>query len=178
MEEQDQQEQNPEKSAVEKAGEDLFNFAVDREDIRELMAQLPENADVNATTVEYELPLLKIITVGWAAPYLMENSRHKPELMEVYWNAVRAFSQNLSGTAGLMTGQDIDYFQVVKQRFHTYLAAMDANPGAGDPAAVIGPEFAEACGNRDDVFTVLIGSRMFVGTVNCVREYLKAFSII
>ncbi len=170
--------QDQEKSAVEKAGEDLFNFAVDREDVHELMDQLPESADIEATAVEYELPLLKIITVGWSVAYLLENSTHKKPLMEVFWNAVQQFSNSLSETAGLMTGQDINYFDVVKQRFDTYLAAMNSNPEARDPAAVIGPEFAGICGNADEVFTALIGSRMFVGTVNCVKEYLKAFSII
>lgn len=167
-----------EKSAVEKAGEDLFNFAVDREDVKELMDQLPESADIDATTVEYELPVLKIISTGWSVAYLLENSPHKTPLMEVYWNAVQQFSQSLSETAGLMTGQDINYFDLIKKRFDTYLAAMNDNPQAKDPAAVIGPEFARACGNADDVFTVLIGSRMFVGTLNCVREYLKAFSLL
>ncbi|MFP3981435.1 MAG: hypothetical protein ACLFUY_08580 [Desulfobacterales bacterium] len=170
--------QDHEKSAVEKAGEDLFNFAVDREDVKELMGQLPESADIAPTTVEYELPVLKIISAGWSAAYLLENSPHKTPLMETYWNAVQQFSRSLSETAGLMTGQDINYFDVVKKRFDTYLAAMNANPEAKDPAAIIGPEFARACGNADDVFTVLIGSRMFVGTLNCVREYLKAFSLI
>lgn len=173
-------EENKEKSPIEQAGEDLFNFAVDREDIKELLAQMPDNADIEITAVEYELPLLKIITVGWSAAYLMENSRHKNPLMEVYWNTVRMFSQKISETTGLMTGQDLDYFEVIKQRFDKYLKAMDANADSGknDPAAVIGPEFAKACGNKDDVFTILIGSRMFVGTLNCVKEYLKAFSII
>lgn len=178
MTEEENQEQDREKSAAEKAGGDLFNFAVDREDVKELMAQLPESADIEVTAVEYELPVLKIITVGWSVAYLMENSPHKTPLMEAYWNAVRLFSQNLSETAELMTGQDIDYFDIVKRRFDQYLAAMDNNPQAADPAAVIGPEFARSCGNKDDVFTVLIGSRMFIGTLNCVREYLKAFSII
>ncbi|MFW6080651.1 MAG: hypothetical protein ACOC7W_01970 [Desulfosalsimonas sp.] len=172
------EEQGREKSAIEKAGEDLFNFAIDREDVKELMDQLPESADLKTTAVEYELPLLKIITVGWSLAYLMENSPHKNELMQVYWNAVRAFSQNLSETAGLMTSSDIDYFEEVKKRFNQYLAAMNSRPDAGDPTAVIGPEFARACGNEDDVFAVLAGSKMFAGTINCVREYLKAFSII
>ncbi|MFO7929824.1 MAG: hypothetical protein ACQETG_00125 [Thermodesulfobacteriota bacterium] len=178
MEKKENQQQGGGKNAIEKAGEDLFNFAVDREDVKELMARLPESADIEASAVEYELPVLKIITVGWSAAYLLENSPHKTPLMEAYWNTVREFSQSLSETAGLMTGQEIDYFELIKQRFDNYLTAMNNNPDAGDPAAVIGPEFAEACGNRDDVFTVLTGSRMFVGTLNCVREYLKAFSII
>ncbi|MFW6297735.1 MAG: hypothetical protein ACOC03_04455 [Desulfosalsimonas sp.] len=170
--------QDREKNAIEKAAEDLFNFAVDREDVKELIAQLPESADTDSTAAEYELPLLKIITVGWSAAYLMENSPHKTQLMQVYWNSVRLFSQNLSETAGLMTGNDIDYFEIIRQRFNQYLAAMNNSRDAGDPAAVIGPEFAGACGNREDVFAVLTGSKMFAGTINCVREYLKAFSII
>ncbi|MFW6335142.1 MAG: hypothetical protein ACOC0W_07700, partial [Desulfosalsimonas sp.] len=94
--------QGGEKSAIQKAGEDLFNFAVDREDVKELVAGLPESAGVEATAVEYELPLLKIITVGWSAAYLMENSQHRQPFMNVYWNAVRDFSRNLSDTAGLV----------------------------------------------------------------------------
>ncbi|MBS3809158.1 MAG: hypothetical protein KGY38_03250 [Desulfobacterales bacterium] len=172
------EEQGREKSAIEKAGQDLFNFAVDREEVKELMAQLPESADIDRTAVEYELPLLKIIAVGWSVAYLLENSSHKNSLMQAYWSAVQQFSQSLSETAGLMTGQDIDYFDVVKQRFETYLAAMNSSRDAREPAAVIGPEFARACGNADDTFTVLIGSRMFMGTFNSVKEYLKAFSII
>ena len=52
------------KSNVKQAGEDLFNYAIDREDVKWLMTNLPENADIKRTTVEYELPILKIISVG------------------------------------------------------------------------------------------------------------------
>jgi hypothetical protein len=45
------------KSAIEKTGEDLFDFAIDREDVKWLMERLPPEADVKRTTVEYELAI-------------------------------------------------------------------------------------------------------------------------
>ena len=61
------QEKKP--SKIEQAAEDLFNYAIDREDVKLLMANLAEQADVKRTTVEYELPILKIISVGWSLSY-------------------------------------------------------------------------------------------------------------
>lgn len=161
------------KSAVEQAAEDLFNFAIDREDIKKLMATLSESAAIKRDSVEYELQILKIITVGWAIPYCLENSGQKDQITACYWHTIQHFSQNLSETFGLIIGQEIDYFQVLKDRLETYLNAMHLKPDAPEPAVVIGPEFAAACGNRNDVFTVMTGSRMFVSTVACVKQYLE-----
>lgn len=124
-----------EKTAIEQAGEDLLNFAVDRQDVKTILDLLPAEA-------------------------------------EIYWQAVREFSWSLSETTGL-TGQDIDYFQILKERLDMYLAAMDMNPAAPEPAAVIGPEFVRACGNVDDMFTVMTGARMCVATLESTREYLE-----
>jgi hypothetical protein len=57
------------KTEIEKAGEALFNFAVDREDVKALVANLPEETDIQGVTVEYELQILKIISVGWSISY-------------------------------------------------------------------------------------------------------------
>jgi hypothetical protein len=46
-----------------------------------------------------------------------------------------------------------------------------------EPAAVIGPEFARFCGDADDVFTVMTGSRMFIITVAQVKDYLDSLVI-
>lgn len=72
------------KSTLEQAGEDLFNFAIDREDVKWLLAQLPEQTEVKLSTVEYELQILKIISVGWGTAYLLENSPNKTPLLELY----------------------------------------------------------------------------------------------
>jgi hypothetical protein len=165
------------KSGIEKAGEDLFNFAVDREDIKTLMAYLPESADIRRVTVEYELQILKIISVGWGLSYYLENSPRKNALSALYWSAVHEFSKNLSETTGLMTGHNIDYFQTLKDRLDMYLDALNKNPDAPEAVVVIGPEFARACGNVDDVFTVMTGSRMFTLTIDSVKKYLEAVKL-
>ncbi|MBU4009971.1 MAG: hypothetical protein KJ882_04330 [Proteobacteria bacterium] len=54
-----------EKPGIEKAGEDLFNFAINREDLKLIMSLLPEEAYIKRETVEYELQILKFISTGW-----------------------------------------------------------------------------------------------------------------
>lgn len=165
------------KTIIEQAGEDLFNFAVDREDVKLLLASIHETADIKRNAVEYELQILKIISVGWAISYYLENYPQKDTIGKAFWGAVQNFSQNLSETLGLLVSQSIDYFQILKVRLETYVNALQQNPGATEPAAVIGPEFAELCGNRNDVFTVLIGSKMFISTIGCVKEYIESLGI-
>jgi hypothetical protein len=43
-----------------------------------------------------------------------------------------------------------------------------------DPAAVIGPRFAAFCGDGDDLFAFMTGSRMIRSVIQRVREYLDA----
>ena len=166
------------KPLVEQAGEDLFNFAVDREDIKTFIAHLPHGVQCKPATVEYELQILKIISVGWSISFYLENHPYKSELAELFWKAVLEFSESLSETTGLMTGHDIDYFQILKDRLDMYVAALTEKPDATEPAAVIGPEFARACGNIDDVYTVLTGSRMFIAIVGSVKEYLEKIKLL
>jgi hypothetical protein len=166
-----------EKSGIEKAGEELFNFAVDREDVKTLMAYLPAQAHIERGKVEYELQLLKIITVGWSISYFLEGWSRKNELAEVYWKAIHGLSDGIYATTGLMIGENIDYFQEVRNRLDAYVQALGEKPGAAEPAAVIGPEFARACGNAADVYTVLTGCRMFIGTVGRVKAYLEALEL-
>ena len=72
-----------------------------------------------------------------------------------------------------MTGHEIDYFETLKNRLDMYLNALNRKPDAAEAVSVIGPEFARACGNADDVFTVMTGSRMFTLTIGSVKEYLE-----
>lgn len=164
---------NQEKSHLEKVGEDLFNFAIDREDVKILMAALQEEADISRPTVEYELQILKIIAVGWSISYYLEANPKKEALGEIYWKLVHDFSHSLSETTELMIGQDIDYFQILKDRLDSYITAIGKQPEAPEPAVVIGPEFARLCGNVDDVFTLMTGSRLFIAAMGRVRKYLE-----
>ena len=165
------------KSAVELAGEDLFNFAVDREDIKILIAHLPKEIACKPSAVEYELQLLKIISTGWSISFFLENIPYRNQLAEIFWKSIHEFSETLSETTQLMAGQDINYFQILKDRLNMYVEALTEKPEATEPAAVIGPEFAKVCGNADDVFAVMTGSRMFIITVASVKEYLEAIEL-
>ena len=165
------------KTGIEKAGEDLFNFALDREDIKALVANLPAEADIQGVTVEYELQILKIISVGWSISYYLEKGPQKTRLAELYWQAVQEFSKNISTSTGLMTGHEIDYFQILRDRLDMYLDALNASSHVSQPVSVIGPEFARTCGNVDDAFTILTGAKMFSSTIGSVKEYLEAIKL-
>ena len=165
------------KISLEQAGQSLFDFAVDREDVKTLVAHLPEESKCKPTAVEYELHLLKIVATGWSISFFMESNPWREQLAEIFWKLVHTFSADLSETTGLMTGHDIDYFQTLKDRLDVYVVALLAKPEMSEPASVIGPEFARLCGNSDDVFTIMCGSRMFILTVAQVKDYLDSLRI-
>ena len=116
----EQQEKKP--SKIEQAAEDLFNYAIDRQDVKRLMENLAAEADIKRTTVEYELPILK-------------------------------------------------------KRLDIYVNVLGQHPDVQDPATVIGSEFAGTCGNADDIFTFMTGSKMFISAVGRVKEYLKKIKL-
>ena len=76
-----------------------------------------------------------------------------------------------------MADKNIDYFQVIKDRLNTYVDAMNKDTKAKKPAGVMGPEFAGVCGNRDDVFTVMTGSRLFIVTAGSIKSYLEEMKL-
>lgn len=152
----------------------LFDFAIEREELKHIMTLLPEAVPVDRSKVEYELQLLKIITVGWSITYFLEAYPHKEPLAVLYWDAVREFSRQLSETTELMIGDDVNYFEVLRARLDHYLAALAREQDAAEPAAVIGPAFARNCNAGEDVFTIMSGSRMFVATTGSVRQMLTA----
>lgn len=162
---------------IEQAAEDLFNYAIDREDVKWLMANLAEQADIKRTAVEYELPILKIISVGWSLSYFLPSGPQKDELSHLYWTAINDFSKDLSSTTEMMTGQKIDYFDILKERLDKYVKALEQNPEVQDPATIIGPEFARTCGNADDLFTFMTGSKMFKSVIARVKEYLETIKL-
>jgi hypothetical protein len=165
------------KTELEKAAADLLEFAIDREDVKWLMDRLPEQADIKRVTVEYELQILKIIGVGWSLSYYLENSPRKAALLELYWNSINEFSQGLSTATEHMIGQNIDYFDILKDRLNMYVDALGKHPDAAEPALVIGPEFARTCGNVDDIFAFITGSKMFISTINRIKEYLETIKL-
>jgi hypothetical protein len=169
---------NQSATATDQAGEDLFNYAIEREDVKLLMGQLSRGAKVKPASLEYELQILKIISVGWSISYhLAGTPRRKAALSELFWSAINNFSKELSQTTGLMTGADIDYFEILKKRLDQYVQAMENTPQAPDPAVVIGPLFAGFCGHGDDIFAAMAGTKIFANAVARVRQYLEAVKL-
>jgi hypothetical protein len=157
-----------------RTAEALFDFAIGREELKHIMTLLPEAAPVDRSKVEYELQLLKIITVGWSITYFLEAFPQKEPLAVLYWEAVREFSQRLSETTELMTGEDVNYFEVLRARLDVYVQALARKSDAAEPAAVIGPAFAGNCDAGGEVFTVMGGSRMFIAATGRVKQMLEA----
>ena len=165
-------------SLIAQAGEDLFHFAIDREDVKWLLAQFAKASQIKATMLEYELQILKIISVGWSLSYLLEGTPKRKTVMgERFWNDINNFSKDLSYSTGLMIGQDIDYFEILKSRLNQYVSAIQRDCDASDPAMSIGPEFAKICGNKDDLFAVMAGAKMFANTFARVRQYLETLKM-
>lgn len=169
---------NQNATVTDQAAEDLFNYAIEREDVKLLMEQLSRSAKVKPASLEYELQILKIISVGWSLSYhLTGTPRRKAALGDLFWSAINNFSKELSQTTGLMTGADIDYFEILKKRLDQYVQAMEDNPQAPDPAVVIGPVFAAFCGDGNDIFAAMAGTKIFANTVARVRQYLEAVKL-
>lgn len=166
------------KHPVEQASEDLFNYAIERDEIKWLVGTLPKQSQVKTRTVDYELQLLKIVSVGWSISFFMSGTPNKKEqLSQLFWNQINIFSQGLSETTGLMIGQDIDYFTTLKERLDYYVAAMDEHDAADEPTSVIGPIFADRCGDADNIFVAMAGAKMFHNAVSRVKQYLEAVKL-
>lgn len=166
------------KTTIEQAGKDLFDFATDRDDVKWLLSQLSNQTQAKPATVDYQLQILKIVCVGWSISYFMTGTpKKKAHLLKLYWQAVNAFACDLSQTTGLMIGQDIDYFEMLKTCLEHYVKIMAESPETADPTAVIGPAFATQCGAADDLFASITGAKMFSTTMNRVRRYLEAVKL-
>ncbi|GAB6906594.1 putative cytoplasmic protein [Desulfosarcina cetonica] len=154
------------------AGEDLFQFAIHRGDMNAILERLPFDMAERRVALEYEIQLLRIIAVGWAIAFFLSDSALKAPLGNYFWEQIRSFATTLSTSASLSVGTDIDYFSILKERLSYYVKALDAAGDVQQPATAIGPAFAGMCGDREDACAILAGSKMFVHTIEAVREYL------
>lgn len=164
---------------VQQLAQNLAAFAIDRTDLKELLAAIPENSHLDLTIIEYELQILKILSVGWAISFFMPGTdKNKGPVTQIFWEAIRELSQNISTLTLTTTGQEIDYFEILKQRLDTYLKVMQDNPDESqNPAGIMGPAFATACKCGNDAIAVLTGTKMFTLTLGAVKEYLTIVEI-
>lgn len=159
-------------TAAAHAGEQLFQFAIDRGEMQSILDALPSTVPEKRVALEYEIQLLRIISVGWAIAYYLADSERQTSIGQYFWENIRAFSATLSTSASLTVGSDIDYFEILKQRLDFYVGTLDAAGKIPQPAMAIGPAFADVSGDKDDAAAILAGSKMFSHTIVAVREYL------
>jgi hypothetical protein len=165
--------------SVQQTAQDLATFAIDRTDLKQLLDAIPENNTLNTTIIEYELQILKILSVGWAISfYMAATDKNKAPLTQMFWEFVREISQNISTLTETTTGKNLDYFEILKQRLNTYLEIMKEKPEESqNPANVMGPAFANICNSENDAMAIITGTKMFTLTLGAVKEYLNAVTI-
>ena len=164
-------------SPSEYAAKALFDFAIDREDIKFLLEKPPEEHKLSKDTMEYELQILKIISTGWSISFYLAEHPLKLSIAEHFWENVHSFSDTITSTTELAIGKKVDYFNVLKERLDTYLDSLKGLTNETDPLSIIGPEFAQFCGDKDDVFAMLTGSKMFAATLNRVNEFFETIDL-
>lgn len=170
--------QEKEKTTLDIICKNLAEYAVDRDEIKKLVEALPRDQNINTVTIEYELQLLKVITIGWGIAVYMKGFEKKQLFELKFWELIREFAKDISNVTSLMIGHDIDYFDLIKQRFDSYVKSLDTAPNDEDPASAIGPAFAEICQDPENAFVVISGSRLFNYSVRATKEYLEAENLL
>ncbi len=162
------------KNEIKKICENLSAFAIDRADLKSILSLIEKKQAVNLVTVEYELALLRIISVGWSLSVNLENHPEKDEFALCFWNLIRDLSKDITDISFMTAGKSIDYFNIVKQRFDQYLNSLDKSIKKSDPASAIGPAFAEICKEKKNPFVIISGAKIFNLAVSSVKEYLES----
>lgn len=162
-----------------KLAQDLATFAIDRNDLKQMLAVVPKDSSINLTTLEYELQILKILSVGWAISFFMPVSdNHKGPITHMFWELIREIANNISTLTQATAGTQLDYFGILKTRLDTYVQIMQNAPqDVHNPVNVMGPAFAELCDAKDDAVAILIGTKMFTLTMGAVKEYLNSVKL-
>jgi hypothetical protein len=160
--------------SIQEIGESLASFSLDRESVLFALSRLPEEHAINKIAIEYEIQLLKILSVGWAISYFMEEHSEKNPLIKKYWDVLFEFSKNLSSITSLTIGKEVDYFRALKERIDIYLKALAEVPHVKDPISVIGPTFAGLCGHADNVHVIMAGNRIFHMSLEGVKYFLES----
>jgi len=160
--------------SIQEIGESLANYSLDRESVQFALSRLPEEPSINKVAIEYEIQLLKILSVGWAISYFMEDHFEKSPLIKKFWDVLFEFSKNLSSVTSLTIGKEVDYFKALKERIDIYLKALAEVPHVKDPASVIGPTFARLCENTDNVHVIMAGNRIFHLSLEGVKHFLES----
>ncbi len=166
------------KDKMDELVEIMFNLAINRDDLKKVISEVPKESDINPVTMEYEIQLLKILSVGWGISYFMGDHPDKNRLAHGFWNAIRDFSISVSKMTSSATGEDIDYFNILRERVDIYVQALNHFSDVKDPSTVIGPTFAKLCGNEEEAYSLVSGKAIFNSSILNVKNQLESANML
>jgi len=159
-------------------GENLFNYAIERDDLKPILQNLPSESKIDPVAMEYEIQILRIVSVGWGIAYFTVQAEMKEALAQTYWHIVQQFSGNISAMSSASAGKDIDYFTILKDRLDIYVKALNVFSDVEDPGPVIGHTYAKLCGDEEDMYAMIAGKRVFHLALAGVKGYLESVEIV
>ena len=159
------------------AAQDLFSYAIERNALKQIVAHLPDEIEDRKVTIEYELQLLKIISVGWGISFFISAQSLKEALSEAFWRHIQTLSQGVSEASSASIGKDVDYFAIIKERLDIYVNALQHFSEAPDTARVIGATFAKLCGDEANSYIILAGKRTFSLASASVKNYIESLKL-
>ncbi len=159
-------------------GQNLFNYAIERDELKPILQSLPAESKIDPVAMEYEIQILKIVSVGWGIAYFSPDAARKEALAQAYWNIVQQFSGNISAMSSASAGKDIDYFNVLKDRLDIYVKALNVFSDVDDPGPVIGHTYAKLCGDEEDMYVMIAGKRVFHLSLAAVKGYLESVEMV
>lgn len=154
--------------------EALVSYATHSTDILPLVEGLPDISRIQKPTMEYELRLLKILSVGWGLAFLLSDHPAKTSLSEEFWQRIALLSKEID-TLCRESGTDIDYFATLRHRLDLYVSALSKAKQQEDPGSEVGLCYAELCGDVNDSYAFVVGKRIFTGVLSSLHQYLGQY---
>lgn len=164
-------------TTVQEAADVLCEFSFDKTDIKPLWENYPSIEEKERVAFEYELQLLKIISVGWGLSYITGKSAFKENLADLFWKRIKDTASSLSQIAASTMGKEVDYFQAITERFEFYINVISGASETQTPGSVISQAFAAICKKEDDPYTVIAAKRVFNMSLTGVTAYMESVEI-
>lgn len=153
----------------------LVRHSLTADELFPLIQGLPETSAIPQSRLEYELRILKILSMGWGLSYYLDEGEVKEKIVTGFWKEIFLFSGELDQVAGA-TGLNLSYFSLLQERFTAYLARVEALP-LKDIIKIMGLACADFCGDENDSYIFVVAKKVFADTLTTLQTYLGEFGM-
>ncbi|MDY0161780.1 hypothetical protein [Desulfobotulus sp.] len=160
------------KEKIAALSEALVAYATRSNDILPLVEGLPESSHIPRPAMEYEMRMLKILSVGWGLAFLLSEHPEKTSLSEGFWQKIALLSKEIDALCK-DSGTEIDYFAALRRRLDMYVSALTEAQNPEDPGREVGLCYAKLCGDAKDAYAGVAGKRVFTGVLTSIQAYLQ-----